>query len=81
MELGGKASAIVMKDADLSNAAQQCALGAFLNVSALFNRSCEQLNVTNAVEIGWSNLHVYRTNSSPLVRGRCVQVRVQTSHQ
>jgi acyl-CoA reductase-like NAD-dependent aldehyde dehydrogenase len=31
--LGGKASAIVLKDADLSNAAQQCALGAFLNVS------------------------------------------------
>ena len=33
MELGGKASAIVMKDADLGNAAEQCALGAFLNAS------------------------------------------------
>lgn len=33
MELGGKASAIVLKDADLSNAARQCAMGAFLNVS------------------------------------------------
>ena len=32
MELGGKASAIVLKDADLGKAALQCALGSFLNV-------------------------------------------------
>lgn len=38
MELGGKASAIVLRDADLHNAAKQCALGAFLNVSVLFSR-------------------------------------------
>ncbi len=31
MELGGKASAIVLDDADLQNAAVQCALGAFLH--------------------------------------------------
>jgi acyl-CoA reductase-like NAD-dependent aldehyde dehydrogenase len=31
MELGGKASAIVLDDADLKNAATQCALGAFLH--------------------------------------------------
>jgi acyl-CoA reductase-like NAD-dependent aldehyde dehydrogenase len=31
MELGGKASAIVLDDADLSKAATQCALGAFLH--------------------------------------------------
>jgi len=31
LELGGKASAIVLEDADLQNAAVQCALGAFLN--------------------------------------------------
>jgi len=31
LELGGKASAIVWEDADLDNAAVQCALGAFLN--------------------------------------------------
>lgn len=31
MELGGKASAIVLEDADLNNAATQCALGAFLH--------------------------------------------------
>lgn len=32
LELGGKASAIVMGDADLENAAKHCALGAFMNV-------------------------------------------------
>lgn len=32
MELGGKASAIVMEDADLDNAALSCAMGAFMNV-------------------------------------------------
>lgn len=31
LELGGKASAIVLDDADLKNAATQCALGAFLH--------------------------------------------------
>jgi acyl-CoA reductase-like NAD-dependent aldehyde dehydrogenase len=31
MELGGKASAIVLEDAELKNAATQCALGAFLH--------------------------------------------------
>lgn len=34
MELGGKASAIVLEDADLEKAALQCALGAFMNVSS-----------------------------------------------
>ena len=33
MELGGKASAIVLDDANLETAATQCALGAFLHVS------------------------------------------------
>jgi acyl-CoA reductase-like NAD-dependent aldehyde dehydrogenase len=33
MELGGKNSAVVMGDADIENAATQCALGAFMNVS------------------------------------------------
>lgn len=31
MELGGKASAIILEDADLTKAATQCALGAFLH--------------------------------------------------
>ncbi|KAK5049907.1 hypothetical protein LTR84_004026 [Exophiala bonariae] len=35
MELGGKASAIVLKDADLENAALQCTLGAFLNAGQI----------------------------------------------
>lgn len=33
MELGGKASAIVMRDADLGKAALSCAMGSFMNVS------------------------------------------------
>lgn len=33
MELGGKANAIIIKDADLRKAAVQCAMGAFMNVS------------------------------------------------
>lgn len=32
MELGGKANAIVLKDADLEKSAIQCAMGAFMNV-------------------------------------------------
>lgn len=32
MELGGKASAIVLRDADLGKAAQHCTMGAFINV-------------------------------------------------
>jgi acyl-CoA reductase-like NAD-dependent aldehyde dehydrogenase len=32
MELGGKASAIVLDDADLKKAAHHCALGAFIHV-------------------------------------------------
>ena len=37
MELGGKAPAIVLEDADVELAAQQCALGAFLHVSFLLD--------------------------------------------
>lgn len=37
MELGGKASAIVLDDADIEKAALQSALGAFLHVSGLHN--------------------------------------------
>lgn len=36
MELGGKASAIVLKDADLKKAALGCTLGAFLHVRSPF---------------------------------------------
>ena len=34
MELGGKASAIVLEDADLDRAAKECAMGAFTHVSS-----------------------------------------------
>lgn len=36
MELGGKASAIVLADANIEEAAMQCAMGAFMNVSDRF---------------------------------------------
>ena len=35
MELGGKASTIVLEDADIEKAAKGCAMGAFLHVSIL----------------------------------------------
>ncbi|KID95860.1 Aldehyde/histidinol dehydrogenase, partial [Metarhizium majus ARSEF 297] len=35
MELGGKANAIVLKDADLDKAAVQCAMGAFMNAGQI----------------------------------------------
>ena len=63
MELGGKANAIVLKDADLKNAAMQCTLGAFLNVSHIL-----VLNMVGQVPdcfvlVGWPNLHVDGTHS------------------
>lgn len=40
LELGGKATAIVLEDADLSKAAKWCAIGAFLHVSFPSGPSC-----------------------------------------
>lgn len=34
MELGGKANAVVLQDADIPKAAMHCAVGAFINVCA-----------------------------------------------
>jgi len=48
LELGGKASAIVWSDADLANAATQCALGAFLN-SGQICMSTERILVHKSV--------------------------------
>lgn len=48
LELGGKASAIVWADADLDNAATQCALGAFLN-SGQICMSTERILVHKSV--------------------------------
>ncbi|KAH7092570.1 aldehyde dehydrogenase domain-containing protein [Paraphoma chrysanthemicola] len=49
MELGGKASAIVLDDADLKNAATQCALGAFLH-SGQICMSSERVLVHKAIK-------------------------------
>ncbi|KAF2090213.1 aldehyde dehydrogenase [Saccharata proteae CBS 121410] len=48
MELGGKAAAIVLDDADVSVAAMQCAVGAFLN-SGQVCMSTERIVVTSGV--------------------------------
>ncbi|KAL2270156.1 hypothetical protein VTJ83DRAFT_2340 [Remersonia thermophila] len=48
LELGGKAPAIVWEDADLENAAVQCALGAFLNAGQIC-MSTERILVHKAV--------------------------------
>jgi acyl-CoA reductase-like NAD-dependent aldehyde dehydrogenase len=49
MELGGKASAIVLDDADMSKAATQCALGAFLH-SGQICMATERILVHKAVK-------------------------------
>ncbi|KAF2029496.1 aldehyde dehydrogenase [Setomelanomma holmii] len=49
MELGGKASAIVLEDADLKNAATQCALGAFLH-SGQICMSSERILVSKSIK-------------------------------
>ncbi|KAF2755338.1 aldehyde dehydrogenase [Pseudovirgaria hyperparasitica] len=48
MELGGKASAIVLDDADVQRAAEQCALGAFLH-SGQICMSTERILVHKAI--------------------------------
>ncbi|OAK94144.1 salicylaldehyde dehydrogenase [Phaeosphaeriaceae sp. SRC1lsM3a] len=49
MELGGKASAIVLDDAELKNAATQCALGAFLH-SGQICMSSERILVHKSIK-------------------------------
>jgi hypothetical protein len=68
MELGGKAGAIVMKDAHLCNAARHCAMGAFLNVrtsSKLSSHIMLFLLITSL--IGWPDLHVHRTSDRSFI--------------
>ncbi|KAH7028895.1 aldehyde dehydrogenase [Microdochium trichocladiopsis] len=48
MELGGKASAIVMADADLSKASMHCAMGAFMNAGQIC-MSTERIIVHSSV--------------------------------
>lgn len=38
LELGGKASAVVLKDADIEKAAETCDVGAFIHVSSVYTR-------------------------------------------
>ena len=51
MELGGKANAIVLKDADINLAAQQCALGAFAHVCSSFPSQHENSNLSQGGQI------------------------------
>lgn len=61
MELGGKANAIVLEDADIALAANECVLGAFYHVCT----ACAmELIVIFAIELTfspaeWPNLYVY----------------------
>ena len=54
MELGGKASAIVLKDADLKKAAQGCALGAFFH-SGQVCMSTERILVHSSIAADFSH--------------------------
>ena len=80
MELGGKASAIVLPDANLEKAASACALGAFSHVSVLCLRFCISLYGLPTLSSGPAskttakpspperpNLHVHRTHHRPLL--------------
>ena len=83
-ELGGKASAIVWEDADLENAAVQCALGAFLNAGQIC-MSTERILVHKNVRAEFETKlihaidHIFGgkadapllSRASPLPQGRC----------
>ena len=70
LELGGKASAIVLEDADLEKAAEGCAMGAFTHVSPQsilsFNISMGKIPTPNPIHLEWSSLHVDRTHNRSL---------------
>ncbi|EWZ27985.1 hypothetical protein FOZG_18313 [Fusarium oxysporum Fo47] len=63
MELGGKASAIVLKDADLEQAARHCVQGAFLNAGQIC-MSTERIIVHESIASEFQDLlsHVIRKN-------------------
>jgi hypothetical protein len=66
MELGGKASSIVLKDADLTKAAENCARGAFFNVG--YNPHYPPCLTRLLISIqGWPSLHGYRTHLGALL--------------
>ena len=71
LELGGKASAIVLKDADIQLAAQQCARGALAHVRHNLNHSISNMLLSSVSHPTFfperSNMHVHRTNSCPFL--------------
>lgn len=74
MELGGKASAVVLADADLDVAAAETARGAFVNVR-ISNPYClaRSRQDTNFISTVRANLHVNRAHLSPFFHRRCIQ--------
>lgn len=82
LELGGKASAIVLEDADIQLAAEQCARGALVHVC----HSPEPLTLRDVVLFARfssiiperSNLHVHRTNPYPFLNRPALLHRVQS---
>ena len=79
MELGGKASAIVLEDADLEKAAEGCAMGAFTHVShftspPLLKPPMNESPNLNPIHPERPSLHVHRTHNRPLLhRSRLLQ--------
>jgi hypothetical protein len=67
MELGGKASAIICKDADLHLAAKQCAVGAFLNVRSFTHQIFFRSSSANEQMLVRTNLHVHRAHNRPQI--------------
>ncbi|KAH8889237.1 putative aldehyde dehydrogenase [Thozetella sp. PMI_491] len=55
MELGGKANAIVLKDADLKKAAMHCATGAFINAGQIC-MSTERILVHSSIASGFQSV-------------------------
>jgi acyl-CoA reductase-like NAD-dependent aldehyde dehydrogenase len=68
MELGGKNSAIVLDDADVSKAVESCIVGSFLNVSNPGNELLPHLTKYT----GWPNMYGHRPNNR--TRWYCSQV-------
>lgn len=58
LELGGKASFIVLEDADIEKAAEAAVLGSFIHVSAV-ETAAAMILIAKFIAIGGSNLHGY----------------------
>ena len=80
MELGGKASAIVLADADLKRAATQCALGAFFHVRLPFHL-LHALPETDFYFSERPSLHGHRTRHRALLHRYRLLHTFQTSNR